>query len=171
MQRSAHHGFLSDGHPMGVVRAAEVRLVFRAQPSRFAPGESWRFDTPFGERSYCIAEEREGGVLVIRRDGVLCEHVLATPRGDRLELHHLRVTDSANDEGGFVLDFTEHNAALGIDAETTLVTGMHGIEPDGAIVIRPGQPTWAARRPLHVQFATIADGHLITTRIGGPASA
>jgi hypothetical protein len=170
-ERVAHHGFLSDGHPMGVVRAAEVRLVLRAQPSRIAPGESWRFDTPFGERSYCITEQREGGVLAIRREGVFCEHVLAVPRGERLDLHHLRVADSADDEGGFVLDFTEHDVALGIDSETTLVTGTHALEADGAIVIRPSQPTWAARRPLRVQFTTIADGHLITTRIGGSGSA
>jgi hypothetical protein len=93
------------------------------------------------------------------------------PRGDRLDLCHLRVTDSADDEGGFVLEFTDHDAALGIDAEPTLVTGTHAIELDGAIVLRPSQPTWAARRPLRLEFTAIADGHLITTRIGGLASA
>jgi hypothetical protein len=170
-ERVAHHGFLSDGHPMGVVRAAEVDLVLRAQPGRIAPGESWRFDTPFGERSYRIAEQREGGVLAIRCDGVFCENVLATPRGDRLELHQLRVADSAEDAGGFVLDFTGGDAALGIDAETTLVTGAYAVEPDGAIVLRPSQPAWAARRPLRVGFAATAEGHRITTRIGEPGAA
>lgn len=37
-----------------------------------------------------------------------------------------------------------------------------------AIAIRPSQPTWAARRPLRVQFGAAADGQRITTRIGGP---
>jgi len=156
---------------MGVVRAAEVRLVLRAQPGRIAPGESWRFDTPFGERRYRIAEQREGGALAIRCDGVFCENVLATPRGDRLELHQLRVADSAEDAGGFVLDFTGRDAALGIDSEPTLVTGTYATEPDGTIVVRPSQPTWAARRPLRVGFAATADGHRITTRIGEPGAA
>jgi hypothetical protein len=102
--RVAHHGFLSDGHPMGVVRAADVQLALQAQPSRLAPGETWRFATPFGERSYRIEAQRDGSALAIRRDGVFFEHVVAVPHGDRLELQRVRVTDSADDEGGFVLD-------------------------------------------------------------------
>jgi hypothetical protein len=164
--RVAHHGFLTDGHPMGIVRAAEVRLVLRAEPSGMAPGESWLFDTPFGERRYRISEVREGGVLEIHRDDVFWERILATPRGDRLELHRVRVADSADDEGGFIIELTDRDVALGIDSETRLVTGSYAVEPDGTIVVKPDQPSWAARRPLRVQAVATADGHLITTRIG-----
>ena len=164
--RVAHHGFLTDGHPMGVVRAAVVRWVLRAWPDRMVPEERWRYDTPFGERCYRIEEVREDGVLAIRRDGLLHEHVLATPRGECLELHRVRVAESADDPGGFVLELANGVVALGIDSERTLVTGAYTVEPDGVFAVRPNQPAWATRRPLRVQIAETGDGHLITTRIG-----
>jgi hypothetical protein len=174
----AHHGFLSDGHPMGVVRAADVRWVLRDAPSRFAPGEIWRYDTSFGERCYRIADLRGDGALAIRRDGPMPEHVLATPRGDQLELHRVRVADGADDAGGFAIELAgglaegsadgraQGRVALGIDAETELVTGSYTVERDGEFVIQPGAPDWAARRPLRVQIATTGNAARITTRIG-----
>lgn len=162
----AHHGFLSDGHPMGVVRAAEVDWELREAPGRWAPGEIWRYDTPFGERCYRIDDVRGDGALAIRRDGLLSEHVLATPRGDELELHRVRVGDGPDDAGGLALELAGGRAALGIDAEGSLVTGSYAVEPDGAFVLRPSQPDWAARRPLRVQIAATTSGARIATRIG-----
>jgi hypothetical protein len=96
----------------------------------------------------------------------LASGAIASPTGDQLELHRVRVADGADDPGGFAIEFAGGLAALGIDAETELVTGSYTVERDGAFVIQPRQPAWATRRPLHVQIATTGDDARITTRIG-----
>ncbi len=143
----AHHGFFTESHRMGLLRAGEVKSDLIALPQGFEIGE----------------------IDVTRLDGAT-ERTRGQREGKRLRLQEVRVGAARGPAGKFVLHFGEaSDFSIRIDGSQTLVSGRVECRETGDISeihLEPLQPDWAAARPVRLRLERCGARLITTTTVG-----
>jgi hypothetical protein len=128
-----------------------MRIV--RQPSVFAVGERWEYESPQGDRAYEIVSCEPEGRLVIASTTGQEETVRVQSRGDGLQLGEVVLHSPRDRNEGVAIGFAPDGAfAIRVDALTSAISGQARQTRSDELTLRPEQPAWAARRPLHVRW-------------------
>jgi hypothetical protein len=119
-------------------------------------GERWEYASPQGDRAYeivsCNAERR----LVIASTTGPQETVRVQCDADGLHLHEVVLHSPRERTEGVAIGFAPDGAfAIRVDALASAVSGQARQARGDELTLRPEQPAWAARRPLHVGWRQV----------------
>ncbi|MCJ0763446.1 hypothetical protein [Variovorax terrae] len=167
------HGFYTERHQLGLLRAGTRTLTLLEQPKVLAPGECWRYRLEG-------AAEPDWVYRIERRQGEQLDVMLGATR--RVERFSVQLGDAgalflrgvecapAPEEEALQLSFPMPGRfALGIGPAQGLVTGQ--AESDGRqLRLKPEIPAWAVERSIDLRASR--DGALWTLRcsIGSSSS-
>lgn len=168
------HGFYTERHQLGLLRAGSRTLTLLEQPKVLAPGECWRYRLEGAaepDRVYRI-ERREGERLEVVLNAARRVERVSIRLGDAGVASLLDVTCApAPGEDALQLSFPAPGRfALGIGTARDLVTGR--AESDGRhLRLMPQAPAWAVARSLDLRV--LRDGACCALRcaIGSPGGA
>jgi len=152
----AHDGYFTRRFHMAALRNGTRTMGIVRQPSAFAVGERWEYASPQGDRAYeivsCDAERR----LVIASTTGPQETVRVQCHADGLHLHEVVLHSPRERTEGVAIGFAPDGAfAIRVDALASAVSGQARQARADELTLRPEQPAWAARRPLHVGWRQV----------------
>ncbi len=154
---TAHEGYYTERHIMGAVRAGSIEQTVLAAPSKPAVGGEWVFRR--GDRKIVWrATPAADGRLAISGGS---QSVIARPDGDALLLDEVRVGGG----DGLCLRFPDEGFAFDMAGERGLVVGAMRHD-DGALLLEPQSPSWAAARPVRVAIRRDDSSLVCETRVG-----
>jgi hypothetical protein len=145
----AHRAFFTEGFGMGAIRAGTQTLKRVGAPPRVDVGAEWLFDSDERALSYRVTARKGEQVQITRGDGR--ETIVASLRGDRLEIAEIEMHDRSSDpltlrfgDGRFTVSLTGAGELLKGDFETS------GSDERSVVKLKPAEPHWAVGRAVTV---------------------
>jgi hypothetical protein len=167
---TAHEGYYTDCHCMGVIRAGSVGSKVLSQPDRIDVGAKWIFEQHRQEVVYQAMSRDADGQLYIARHGGSGETITAYAIDDQLEITKINLPADGRSTGGLALTFDSAGSfSLSIDEAQSLVTGDVEISKEAGtsiICLRPMQPGWAKDRLVRVACSREGESIASVTTIG-----
>ena len=161
----AHEGYFTRGFHMAAVRTGAHSFRLARRPDSLTVGERWIYETDHGHHGYEIVSRDAAARLTIRSTDGQPETVRALATAAGLGLIEVVLHSPRNPNQGVAVAFAPDGSfAIRIDAHTAAITGTALRTGGDALTLRPEQPDWAAKRPLHIRWHEAGD--LLTIETG-----
>lgn len=146
-----HHGYFTLVHHMAIVRTGTRRLEVLGQPISFNVGQTWRYDTPEGLKTYVIGSRSTNNEILVSCNDGNGETIKAIVQGGRLQLQEVSAGTAYESHEGATIAITPEGAfSIRIDAVDTAVTGQTEQATEAQVTLISLHPSWAKQRPLSI---------------------